>query len=156
MGKRRNASEVEGLLQEFEASGLTRAEFSQRQGIAVTTLDSWRRKRVAQTKLVKVEVQGMEAPPWSFSLRLRSGRRIESAWGFAEQDLARPNSHWGNHVVFGLGPATKIYLGVEAIEMRKGLEGLYGLVRDHLGQDPLSGYLFLFTNRPRTRLKALV
>jgi transposase len=29
-------------------------------------------------------------------------------------------------------------------------------VRDHLGQDPLSGHLFLFTNRDRTRLKALV
>jgi transposase len=58
--------------------------------------------------------------------------------------------------MFGLGPATKIYLGVEAVDMRKGFEGLYGLVRDHLGQDPLSGHLFLFTNRTRTRLKALV
>ena len=58
--------------------------------------------------------------------------------------------------MFGLGPATKIYIAVEAIDMRKGFEGLYGLVRDHLGQDPLSGHLFLFTNRSRTRLKALV
>jgi transposase len=58
--------------------------------------------------------------------------------------------------MFGLGPATKIYLGVEAVDMRKGFEGLYGLVRDHLGQDPLSGHLYLFTNRTRTRLKALV
>jgi transposase len=58
--------------------------------------------------------------------------------------------------MFGLGPATKIYLGVEAVDMRKGYEGLYGLVRDHLGQDPLSGHLFLFTNRTRTRLKALI
>ena len=58
--------------------------------------------------------------------------------------------------MFGLGPATKIYLGVESVDMRKGFEGLYGLVRDHLGQDPLSGHLFLFTNRTRTRLKALV
>ena len=39
--------------------------------------------------------------------------------------------------------------------MRKGFEGLYGLVRDRLGEDPLSGHLFLFTNRTRTRLKAL-
>jgi len=29
-------------------------------------------------------------------------------------------------------------------------------VRDHLGQDPLSGHLFLFTNKTKTRLKALV
>ena len=58
--------------------------------------------------------------------------------------------------MFGLGLATKIYLAVEAIDMRKGFEGLHGLVRDHLGQDPLSGHLFLFTNKTKTRLKALV
>jgi len=58
--------------------------------------------------------------------------------------------------VFGLGPATKIYVAAEAVDMRKGFEGLYGLVRDRLGQDPLSGHLFLFTNRTHTRLKVLV
>jgi transposase len=58
--------------------------------------------------------------------------------------------------VFGLGLATKIYVAVEAVDMRKGFEGLYGLVRDQMGADPLSGHLFLFSNRPRTRLKALV
>jgi transposase len=58
--------------------------------------------------------------------------------------------------MFGLGLATKIYIAVEAIDMRKGFEGLYGLVRDQLGQNPVSGHLFLFTNRTRTRLKALV
>jgi transposase len=56
--------------------------------------------------------------------------------------------------VFGLGPATKIYVAVEAVDLRKGFDGLYGLVREQLGQDPLSGYLFLFSNRTRTRLKA--
>lgn len=58
--------------------------------------------------------------------------------------------------MFGLGPATKIYVGVAAVDMRKGFDGLYGLVRDQLKQDPLSGHLFLFTNRHKTRLKALV
>ncbi len=58
--------------------------------------------------------------------------------------------------MFGLGPATKIYLSVEAVDMRKGFNGLYGLVRDQLGQDPLSGHLFLFANRERTRMKALI
>ena len=52
--------------------------------------------------------------------------------------------------------ATKIYIAVEAIDMRKGFEGLHGLVRDQLGHDPLSGHLFLFTNKTKTRLKALV
>jgi len=41
--------------------------------------------------------------------------------------------------MFGLGPATKIYLGSEPVDMRKGFEGLFGLVRDQFGHDPLSG-----------------
>ncbi len=59
-------------------------------------------------------------------------------------------------MLFGVGLVTKIYLAVEAVDMRKGFEGLYGAVRDQLGHDPLSGHLFLFTNKTRTRLKALV
>lgn len=58
--------------------------------------------------------------------------------------------------MFSPGLATKIFIAVDTVDMRKGFEGLYGLVRDHLEQDPLSGHLFLFTNRSKTRLKALV
>jgi len=58
--------------------------------------------------------------------------------------------------MFGVGPATKIYLAAGATDMRKGFEGLHGLVRDRLGCDPLSGHLFLFANARRTRLKVLV
>lgn len=39
--------------------------------------------------------------------------------------------------------------------MRKGFEGLYGLVRDRLACDPLSGHVFLFSNAQRNRLKLL-
>ena len=34
--------------------------------------------------------------------------------------------------MFGLGPATKIYIAVEGVDMRKGFDGLFGLVRDRL------------------------
>jgi len=57
--------------------------------------------------------------------------------------------------VFALGPATRIYVAAGATDMRKGYDGLYGLVRDQLALDPLSGHLFLFANRQRTRLKLL-
>ena len=71
--------------------------------------------------------------------------------------MADPNRRGSvNKNMFGLSLATKIYIGVEAVDMRKGFDGLFGLVRDHLGQDPLSGHLFLFSNRSHTRLKALV
>ena len=35
--------------------------------------------------------------------------------------------------MFGLGPATKVYLAVGATDLRKGFDGLYGLARDALG-----------------------
>src|SRR5271168_4949529 len=40
--------------------------------------------------------------------------------------------------------------------MRKGFEGLFGLVRNRLSCEPLSGHLFLFCNGQRNRLKVLV
>jgi transposase len=39
--------------------------------------------------------------------------------------------------------------------MRKGFEGLYGLARDRLLCEPLSGHVFLFANAQRNRLKLL-
>ena len=57
--------------------------------------------------------------------------------------------------MFGLGAATRIYVAVGSTDMRKGFEGLYGLVRDQLELDPLSGHLCLFCNKGRNRLKVL-
>jgi transposase len=57
--------------------------------------------------------------------------------------------------MFGIGPATKIYLAIGATDMRKGFEGLYGLVRDRLQLEPLSGHVFLFCNKARNRTKVL-
>jgi transposase len=39
--------------------------------------------------------------------------------------------------------------------MRKSFDGLVGMVHEFLGQDPLSGHLFLFLNRRRDRVKVL-
>src|SRR5438552_4264441 len=57
--------------------------------------------------------------------------------------------------MFGVGPATRIYLAAGATDMRKSFEGLYGLVRDRLQLEPLSGHIFLFSNAQRNRLKLL-
>ena len=57
--------------------------------------------------------------------------------------------------MFGIGPATRIYLAAGATDMRKGFEGLYGLVRYQLQLEPLSGHLFIFSNAHRNRLKLL-
>ena len=57
--------------------------------------------------------------------------------------------------MFGVGAATRIYLAPGATDMRKSFDGLYGLVRDQLLCDPLSGHLFLFSNAKRNRLKII-
>jgi transposase len=57
--------------------------------------------------------------------------------------------------VFGLGPATRVYLAVGATDLRKGFEGLFGLVKDRLGLEPLSGHVVCFCNRSRSRIKLL-
>ena len=53
------------------------------------------------------------------------------------------------------GPATKVFLALGTTDLRKGFEGLGDLVRHRLKEDPLSGHLFAFTNRNRTRIKLL-
>ena len=58
--------------------------------------------------------------------------------------------------MFGLGPATRIYVALGATDMRKGFDGLYGMVRDKLGLEVRSGHLFLFANARRNRLKILL
>lgn len=54
-----------------------------------------------------------------------------------------------------VGPATRIFLAAGVTDLRKSFEGLSDLVRHRLQQDPLSGHLFVFANRQRTRLKLL-
>ena len=53
------------------------------------------------------------------------------------------------------GPATRIFLAPGATDLRRSFDGLHGLVRSQLAEDPQSGHLFLFCNKPRTRLKVL-
>ena len=84
----RRAAEMIGVVEEYDNSGLTRREFCQRRGLAVTTFDYWRRELAAKPKLVKVEV-GAHEPGAQFTLALTNGRRIESSWQFGDAELAR-------------------------------------------------------------------
>lgn len=57
--------------------------------------------------------------------------------------------------MLNLAAGTRIFFAVGATDMRKGFNGLQGLVSGVLQQDPLSGSLFLFVNRRRDKLKIL-
>lgn len=49
----------------------------------------------------------------------------------------------------------KVFLAVEACDMRKGFNGLHALVTERLGEDLKQGALFVFSNRHHTRLKII-
>lgn len=58
--------------------------------------------------------------------------------------------------MFSLNDQHRYFLYRPATDMRKGFDGLSGLVRNELGMDPLSGDVFIFLNRRRTHMKLLV
>ena len=49
----------------------------------------------------------------------------------------------------------KIWVALEPCDMRKGYDGLAGLVGERFGLETQSGALYVFTNKTRTRLKIL-
>lgn len=51
--------------------------------------------------------------------------------------------------------ATRIWLAVEATDMRCGFDRLAERVQTVIGEDPLSGHLFVFRSRRSDRLKIL-
>jgi transposase len=59
-------------------------------------------------------------------------------------------------MILGTSRAVRVFAYPEAVDLRKGYDGLYGLVKMGLGRDPLSGDLFLFSNRRRHACKVLV
>ena len=57
--------------------------------------------------------------------------------------------------MIGLPSNTRVWIVAGHTDMRKGFDGLFGLVRDRLAADPLSGHVFLFSNARHNRLKLL-
>jgi transposase len=58
--------------------------------------------------------------------------------------------------VIGSTRQVRVYACAHPVDMRKGFDGLSALVTNELGRDPLSGDLFLFSNRTRKRAKVLM
>ena len=57
--------------------------------------------------------------------------------------------------MLGSTRAIRVYAHTSPIDLRKGYDGLYGLVVSKLSKNPLTGDYFLFTNRSRDRAKVL-
>jgi hypothetical protein len=76
------------LIEAFTVSGMTRRQFCGQHSIPVTTLDAWRRQQKSKPKLVRVKVEPQQCGR-GFVLVLGNGRRIESSWSFADEELDR-------------------------------------------------------------------
>lgn len=50
---------------------------------------------------------------------------------------------------------TRVHLAVQPVDLRGSFNALSALVKNVLALDPLSGHVFVFTNRCRTRVKVL-
>jgi transposase len=52
-------------------------------------------------------------------------------------------------------PAVRIWLGCQAVDLRRSFDGLAEQVRQHMQADPLSGHIFVFRNKRSDRVKLL-
>jgi transposase len=57
--------------------------------------------------------------------------------------------------VLSFPPSVRIYLATGPTDMRNSFDGLAGAAKSVLGQDPMSGHVFVFCNRRRDLLKLL-
>lgn len=55
-----------------------------------------------------------------------------------------------------LSPQSRIFVAIEPVDFRRGIDGLAGVCRRTLHQNPLGGALYVFRNRRATALKILV
>jgi transposase-like protein len=86
----RSKREIRRIVEGFAKSGLTRRAYCAKHGVAMTTLDYWRRAhRKQKPTLVPVAIEEAHHPLAGFALVLANGLRIESSWSFAEADLQR-------------------------------------------------------------------
>lgn len=58
--------------------------------------------------------------------------------------------------MLSLAPQLRIFVAREAVDFRRGFDGLAAIARDSLGLDPLAGHVFVFLNKRRNRIKLLV
>jgi transposase len=54
-----------------------------------------------------------------------------------------------------LTPQSQIFVATAPVDFRKGIDGLAAVCRQALGENPLSGALYVFRNRSATAIKLL-
>jgi transposase len=58
--------------------------------------------------------------------------------------------------MLSLTPSQPLWLAVQPVDFRRGMDSLVGLCQQQLQQDPFSGTVFVFTNKNHSAIKVLV
>ena len=90
MASRRSTEEIQQILEQYRASGLSQPEYCRQAGMVLSTLGRYlRRNQRPEQPLVRVKVEAPPEPGTGFVLMLGNGRRIASGWEFEGAELAR-------------------------------------------------------------------
>jgi hypothetical protein len=90
MARRRSSEEVQQILEQFRASGLSQMEYCRQSGTVLSSLGRYlRRVKSPEQQLIRVKIESAPDPGTGFVLMLGNGRRIAGDWGFADAELAR-------------------------------------------------------------------
>lgn len=169
----------EALLDEFEGSGLSGMKFAELTGFNYQTCASWAQRRrrerkqsptvpgafiksASQVRWLEAVVDQTKLPAGSAQsvlvVHLSGGTRMEiadAAQAALAAVLLRLLENKAPTLMLSFAGGLKVFVALEACDMRKGCNGLHALVTGRLEEDPRQGALFVFTNRRRTRLKIL-
>jgi hypothetical protein len=90
MAHRRSPEEIDQLLEQYRASGVTQIEFCRQTGTVLSTLGRYlRQQRAPEQQLIRVSVESGSGPDARFVVVLSNGRSIESGWRFEDAELGR-------------------------------------------------------------------
>jgi hypothetical protein len=137
---------VSAWIRARRAAGRSVAEVAADLGIAAGTVLRW--SNAAVRAIVPVHVVP-DTTLATVAVVSPTGFRIEGL------SLADAVCSSGARMILGTSRAVRVFAYPEQIDLRKGYDGLFGLVKTGLGRDPLSGDLFLFVNKRRGACKEL-
>ena len=142
----------------WRKSGLSQRAFCEQHNGKLATFSYWRKKQIASGAPASSPAAAFAelhvAPP---------PRRSCGTHPRSQPPPPRSPSPTGTTVrilvpglMLALSPHVKLYLYVEPCDMRKGFDGLSGVVRAALAREPDGGGgVYVFVNRRRDRLKLL-
>jgi hypothetical protein len=90
MARRRSWEEIQEVVAQFRASGLSQMEYCRQSGMVLSSLGRYlRRVKSPEQQLVRVKIESSREPDTGFVPMLSNGRLFASGWGFGDAELAR-------------------------------------------------------------------